>query len=381
MKIALSLLCEHPHRLTGLTSVFREMVGRSLSMYPNVEWIVFTGGDLTLCEDSERVRHVHDFPGNDRLHQRLLADHLLVSPAARKMGARALVTVGFVPLRNALPTAMHLLTLHHLDTSNRTSLLRRTYRKWSAERGLRLADLVITNSEFAATQIASATSSPIRRLVISNEGLDHEVFHPVVAPGEIEEMKAELDLDPGYLLWISNLYPYKQASRLVAAYSRLPAALRSRHPLVFIGGDWDGQRAATAEQAARLGIASDIRFLGWIPERWIAPVYRHARAHVLSSREETWGRTVTEAMACGCPCLVNDIPVMHEVTAGAASILDFADTAAASLALETILTDEPFREKLRAAGLARAASLSFDRLTRERMDAILELTEPRSQNG
>ena len=55
---------------------------------------------------------------------------------------------------------------------------------------------------------------------------------------------------------------------------------------------------------------------------------RHARIHVLASREESWGRSVMEAMFCGCRCIVNDIPVIREVTQGRALIVHFDDKAA-----------------------------------------------------
>jgi glycosyltransferase involved in cell wall biosynthesis len=110
-----------------------------------------------------------------------------------------------------------------------------------------------------------------------------------------------------------------------------------------------------------------------VDEKWIAPLYRHAGAHTLASREETWGRSVTEAMCCGCPCIVNDIPVMQEVTKGQALIVNFDDKAAVVDGLTRLLTDTALREKLRAGGIARAGEMSFDRMTRERMAGILRI--------
>jgi glycosyltransferase involved in cell wall biosynthesis len=353
--------------------MFRELITRSIKFYPDVEWIVFAGKGLRLPSDDERVKHVDCFCGNDRLQGRLFSDHFLVSSRARKMQAKALVTVGFVPTFSVLPVAMHVLTLHHLSDSNQISSLKRAYRRLVVNNGIKRARLIITNSEFAAQQIRISSHVDEKKLLVSDEGLDHCVFHPQAADGESADLESALGINPGYIAWISNLYPYKQASKLVEAFAALPEALRVRHPLVFVGGDWNGQRAVTEQLAANLGILENLRFLGWVDEKWIAPLYRQASAHVLASREETWARSVTEAMSCGCPCIVNDIPVMREVTQGKALIVNFDDKAATVDGLTRLLTDEPLRQKLRKEGVERTRSLSFDRVMRERMERILQI--------
>lgn len=373
MRLALSLLCENPKRLTGHASWCRELITRSVNLYPDVEWIVFAGKGLRLSADDERVKHVDCFHGNDQVKERLFSDHFLVSSKARKMQAKALVTVGFVPILSVLPVAMHVLTLQHLSDSNQIPPLRRAYRRLVVNDGIKRARLIITNSEFAAQQIRITSSLDEKKLLISNEGLDHSVFHPQAAPRESADLESALGINPGYILWISNLYPYKQASKVVEAFAALPEALRARHPLVFVGGDWSGQRAVIEQLAGGLGVRENLRFLGWVDEKWIAPLYRQASLHVLATRAETWGRSVTEAMSCGCPCIVNDIPVMQEVTQGKALLVNFDDKPATVEGLIRLLTDEPLRQKLRQEGVERTQSLSFDRLTRERMERILQI--------
>jgi hypothetical protein len=55
--------------------------------------------------------------------------------------------------------------------------------------------------------------------------------------------------------------------------------------------------------------------------------------------------------------------------------VNFDDKAAAVEGLTRLLTDEPLRHKLNYArkGIERTQSLSFDRLTRERMERILQI--------
>ena len=371
MKLALSTLCEHPGRKTGLTSLFHEFVSHALTLYPEIDWIVFAGPSQEWTLDSPRVRVVRDYPANDRLARRLIADHLLVPAAARRLGAAALLTVGFVPVRKPLPVMMHLFSLQHLQTSNRVGLARALYRRLIIDRSVDRADRIIVNSRFAAGQFLRVFPRAADRLTISYEGMQHEQFTPAAPAGEVDALRAEFGLAPGYLFWASNFYAYKQAGLLLAAYAKLPPERRAAHPLVMVGGGWYGGVDAARAHTAALGIAGDVKFLGWIEDRWLAPLYRHARAFCLASREETFGRCVAESMACGTPCVVNRIPIMDEVTGGHALIVDYADTDATVRALDTLLGDDACHDRLRADGIEWVRQFSFDRLARERMDAIL----------
>ena len=96
-------------------------------------------------------------------------------------------------------------------------------------------------------------------------------------------------------------------------------------------------------------------------------------AHCLPSREETFGRTVVESMACGTPCIVNDIPIMREVTDGHALIVDFREARQVENALLSVAKDEHLRANLRETGLARAQEFTFEKFTTERITAIHRL--------
>jgi glycosyltransferase involved in cell wall biosynthesis len=77
-------------------------------------------------------------------------------------------------------------------------------------------------------------------------------------------------------------------------------------------------------------------------------------------------------MACGCPCLVSDIPALRETVGDAGVRVDFTDVAQAAGELQRILTDGKHAAALRGCGLRRAADFSFERLTRERVGGILQ---------
>ena len=76
-------------------------------------------------------------------------------------------------------------------------------------------------------------------------------------------------------------------------------------------------------------------------------------------------------MACGTPFVVNHLTIMDEVTGGHALIVDYTDAAAVARALETLASDDALHARLRADGMAWVRRFGFDKLTTERIDAIL----------
>jgi glycosyltransferase involved in cell wall biosynthesis len=378
MKIALTILSENPVHKTGLTSLFHELVLRGLKLFPDVSWLIFAGPNQEWSITDSRVELICSFPANDRLNRRLFADHFQVSSAARARGADALVTVGFVPARKCLPTAMHILSLQALDKRNRIGLFREMYRRWMMKFSWPRADLVFVNSRWTANQVLSLYPTFRDHIVVSYEGLQHEMFNTLAAPDEPRQLKEKFGIAPGYFLWLSNFYPYKQAELLIAGFARLDPEMRQRHPLVMAGGDWLNGLSSARAQAKSLGVEPDVKFLGWIDDRWVAPLYRHAAAFCLASREETFGRCVIEAMACGTPCVVNDIPIMHEVTEEHALIVDFHKVTVVSDALRKLCTDTALVTRLRDGGMARARQFTFEKLATERITAIRQLVLNRS---
>lgn len=375
MKIALSLLCENPNRKTGLTSLFRSFIENALELDTEVRFLLFCDPSQAVDFHSPRVDIDSRLPANNRMITRLLAEHFRIGSAAKKAGCDVLVTTGLVPLFAGLPVAMQLFTLHHLSSSNGVSSLRGIYRKLATLHGTNKANLIITNTVFSCRQILAIAPRVANKLLQSYEGIDHSRFFPrshgEKAQEELNLLRDKYGLTGKYFLWCSNFYPYKQAELLMEAWCGLPTELRKLAPLVMIGGGgWGNSQENSLEIATRHGAVGEVKMLGWVPEQDIAIIFRHATVFVHPSREETFGRSVLEAMASGVPCVVQSIPVMPEVTAGHAMHIDFEEREAATAALEASLTDAAWRDGVREAGIRQASGFSFRKLTAERLNGI-----------
>jgi glycosyltransferase involved in cell wall biosynthesis len=144
-----------------------------------------------------------------------------------------------------------------------------------------------------------------------------------------------------------------------------------------MGASSGGNAVALAARCSRRGIEANVRMLGWIDFKWLPVLYRQALAYVLPSREETFGRTTTEALASATPCLLQDIPIMHEIAGEAAVIVDFNNRELVTRTLRRLYEDESLRQRLGVAGLERSKKFSFEKMAVERVGAVLHWLETR----
>lgn len=101
----------------------------------------------------------------------------------------------------------------------------------------------------------------------------------------------------------------------------------------------DGPRRQYLERLARrLGIAHRVVFTGYVSNIWT--LMKGVDAFVSLSRFEGCPNVVIEAMACGCPLIVSDIPAHREILEDkAASFVDPDDATQTGSAIKAVLND------------------------------------------
>src|SRR6185295_12536495 len=109
--------------------------------------------------------------------------------------------------------------------------------------------------------------------------------------------------------------------------------------------------------------------LGSVSEDRVHALYRGALALVYPSLYEGFGLPLVEAMASGTPVLASHQASIPEVLGGAGLLLDPGDVSAWREALIRLVHDEALRNDLRARGLARSATFTWQRTARLTLDA------------
>jgi glycosyltransferase involved in cell wall biosynthesis len=196
---------------------------------------------------------------------------------------------------------------------------------------------IVTVSRYAKSEIERYLPIPADKLIAVYSGVDHALFNP--GPG------AE---SPPYLLHVSQYDPKKNFDRVLRAFLRLPDAVRPRLKAVV-----PGYRGPTDVSGVEFQTTP-------LPQRELVPLYRGALGFVFPSFHETFGNPIIEAMACGCPVITSNRAACPETAGDAALIVDPDSEDAIGEAMRRLATEPELRAAMRAQGLARASTFSWE---------------------
>jgi glycosyltransferase involved in cell wall biosynthesis len=199
--------------------------------------------------------------------------------------------------------------------------------QWFTPRGRRHGRLIAASARRASVLLA--VSESIRAELIARGKPAGHVFvvRPAVdgrfrpAPPEtVARLRERLGLALPYVLLVGWADPRKDAATAVAAHSLVVGEVP--HDLVVTGVP----RAIFAP--VRLPAMESIKRLPAIPDEDLPALLTGAEALLYPSRYEGFGLPPLEAMACGTPALVSDIPVLRESAEGRAEYLPAGDVRA-----------------------------------------------------
>ncbi|MDQ1094836.1 glycosyltransferase involved in cell wall biosynthesis [Xanthomonas sacchari] len=222
---------------------------------------------------------------------------------------------------------------------------------------LRRAQLILTVSEFSRREIAAQFDWPLARIraipLAGNAAFRPHRAQELQAPLQALGLQAD-----GYTLFLGTIEPRKNLQTLLQAYAALPAALRTRWPLVVAGHPgWHSE--ALHQRMAQAQRDGWLRYLGYVDETRLPALVAGARLFVFPSRYEGFGLPVLEAMGSGTPVLCSNAAALPEVAGDAAALFDPGDMDALVGLLARGLEDAAWRAALSAAGRRRAAEFDW----------------------
>ncbi|MGH7527679.1 MAG: glycosyltransferase, partial [Gemmatimonadales bacterium] len=178
------------------------------------------------------------------------------------------------------------------------------------------------------------------------------------SPSENGNGSVDQRFGPHMIFACRQLFPRKGIRFLIQA----TAQLKPRFPdlkLVLAGDGFE--RPELVRLSQELGIASDVTFLGWVPNVALPPYYRAAAVSVIPSLEEGFGIPAAEAMGCEVPVVASDAGGLPEVVENGVTglVVPRGDSTALAQAIATLLDDPEQRRRMGLAGRERALRL-FD---------------------
>jgi glycosyltransferase involved in cell wall biosynthesis len=382
MRVAINLLTDDPQHPSGAhwfwTRVIPEMAAR-LQPGEELSLLVSKRSKQGHSGYGTGVHHLR-FPwSNERPRLRTLSEQVY-APVRLPLGRVDVFSTLIAPVVKPAPALVaHFKTMHAFT---QPEALRPEVR-WFRQRGYpmtaRMADAIIINSESLREEVHRFLDVPPEKLRLIPEAVDHTLFRPGDPGDAAARLASRYGITKPFVLFVSSLWPYKNADGLLRAFAVGRADLQG-HQLVMVGSARDAAYARELQALAeRLGIADDVVWVGGVPLEQTVDFYRAAAVFVYPSHNETFGLPILEAMACGCPVVTADRSAMPETAGGAALLAnpdDPEDIAAAIVDAAGASSDW-----LREQGVKRAGQFTWGRTGSMTLDVYREVHRMRRTNG
>jgi glycosyltransferase involved in cell wall biosynthesis len=236
-----------------------------------------------------------------------------------------------------------------------TTLAARDERGWKKylkrflwPRVFRLADQVIVPSS-GTRELMLSLGLPPERVTLTPYTVDNEWWLRQSLSVDRDALRAQWGAgsDDLVVLFCAKLQSWKRPSDLLRAFAQTDFT----KALLVLAGEGPLHSELQAE-AISLGIASRVRFLGFVNQSRLPSIYTSADVMVLPSGYEPFAVVVNEAMCCACPVISSDaVGAAQDLIAPISPefIYRCGDVAALAEILKTISTR---RSELRALGNA-----------------------------
>ncbi|MDD5707125.1 MAG: glycosyltransferase family 1 protein [Kiritimatiellae bacterium] len=297
---------------------------------------------------------------------RILYEMTLVPGVLRRSGAALLHAPAYVaPPRLPCPMVLSVYDLHvytHPQFCRASNVCHYRARLPGA---LRRAGAVIVPSRHTRDALLRRFPTAAAKARVIPLGVDARFF---VAPEAADGTGARQRhaLPRRYLLFVGDLAPRKNFGNMLRAWE----LLRRGDPelgLVLVG----------APAGADVRPAPGLCLPGYVADADLPAIYAQARALLYPSWDEGFGLPVLEALAAGCPAVCSG-GAPAEFAEGVAAFCDPADPDDITRQAAPWLADSPARAARIAAGRARAADYTWDRVAAATEAVYREVLSSRS---
>jgi glycosyltransferase involved in cell wall biosynthesis len=272
-----------------------------------------------------------------------------------------------LPLVRPCPTVVTIHDVIYLACKqDMPSRLGRLYYHGMMAAAVRLADHVLTDSEFSKRDI-------VRHLHADPEKI--EVVYPAVHPGfervsgeaSLERVLSNYGVDEDYILYTGIYKLRKNHAGLLRAFREfLNSGERAK---LVIAGPMGEAEAGLRRLADGLGVGERVILAGFVPDSDLPSLYSGARVYACPSLYEGFGFTVLEAMACGTPVVCSAETSLPEVAGDAALYADARSPLAFAAALQRAFSDGELRGQLIEKGFKNRRRFSWESAARRTLAA------------
>lgn len=163
-----------------------------------------------------------------------------------------------------------------------------------------------------------------------------------------------------YILFVGNRLHYKNFNFFISAI--LPLFHKYSEIYLYCAG---GGLFTTKEKILfkELDLLERVRYFA-LNDNIMRELYKNAQAFIFPSLYEGFGLPILEAFSCGCPVVASNCSSLPEIAGDAACYIDPTNAGSILQGIESILTDEDYRDELIRKGNERIKSFSWEKTAR-----------------
>lgn len=317
------------------------------------EFLAFPGASSVLARDSKVLRYVFRFCINPLFARFVQGDinHVIDQANAH------LLTV--LDPRRTIVTCHDLIVpfwqMHNLFHPSVKKRLKRIFELWRIH-FLQRAGKIIAVSNATKNDLVNTLHIQPEKIVVIPEGVD-SIYKRISSKAELHRIAIKYKLPQKYILHVGTNYEYKNIQGLLRMFTYLNTKDRNLY-LVKTGQAWTNDQLLMIHNM-RLG--QYIIHCGFVPKNDLPALYSQAQMLLQPSHTEGFGFTVLEAMACGCPVVVSNIPALRELVGEAGVYIEKEEFSKSRNLVFELLKQGQTRSKYCKKGIARAFLYTWDK--------------------
>lgn len=233
-------------------------------------------------------------------------------------------------------------------------------------------DMVICDSRQTKKDVIKYFHVPEEKLRVVYLGVS-DSFKEEIDSDFRKKILEKYGLTGKYLLCVASIEPRKNFLRIINAFSEfIKKEEYKEYSLVCVGGKgW--KNTEIYSQVKKKNLENKIKFLGFIEECELAPIYNQAGIFLYPSLYEGFGLPVLEAMACQTSVITSNVSSLPEVAGNAAIMVNPYSEKQIYEAIIHLVEDENKREQLIDMGLKNIKKFSWENTAKQTLNIYQQI--------
>jgi glycosyltransferase involved in cell wall biosynthesis len=375
MRVGLNATSFLPGQMGGMETYFRNLLDRLQQFDQADNYLILCdkrfAGEFQLINSAFRMEHINFAKPSPAWFLRGVIRNLFNQDILANRMNRVKADVihhpftVLTPPEIRLPSVLTFWDMQHEffpEFFSRTELLKRQrlYRA-SAERATR----IIVSAAFTKECLIDRYGIAADKIEVIYTGFGHE-YRPVHDDDVLAGIRSKYGVNRPFMLYPAATWPHKNHKRLLEAVKVLHDHHQFDGALVLTGIAMQSHSEIKGE-INRLGLADQVKILGYLPAADLPGLYNCARLMVFPSLFEGFGIPLVEAMACGCPVVCAAATSLPEVVGSAGMLFDPRDIEGMAETIWSAWNDEGALAGMRERGLERVTLFDWDDTARKTM--------------